>query len=196
MLTVTSGRYVRRKMTVPRGDVVRPTPSMVRSAVFDIARHLRGEPFNHFLDCFAGSGIMGIEALSRGAADVVFVEYFRSACHAIENNLQSLGEPHATHLIRRDVRKAVTSLSEQGRTFDGIYMDPPYREVEMRDELLERLGPLHLLSGDGLLMVEYQTRYPAPPETLAGFSLLTSRKWGETMVNFYGTQDGGLSGVL
>ncbi|MBU1239669.1 16S rRNA (guanine(966)-N(2))-methyltransferase RsmD [Myxococcota bacterium] len=196
MLTITGGKYVRRKIESPRGNTVRPTPSMVRGAVFDVAAHLMGEPFAAFLDCFAGSGIMGIEALSRGAESVVFVENFRSACQVIEKNLDSVMEAPQAVLLKKDARKALPFLAKEGMEFDGIYMDPPYREVAMRDEMIERIAALHLLRAGGVLMVEYQTRFASPPQVVPGLSLLSSRKWGETMVNFYGNEDSGVPGIL
>ncbi len=188
MIQITGGRFVRRRIQVPKGDRVRPTPSRARAALFDVARHLPGAPshWGCFLDCFAGSGVMGLEALSRGTQTLVLVEKYRSACQVIQNNIESLGVKEQCRLLPMDVRKALSACHRRGLQFDAIYIDPPYRETTLRMQVMTLIQHLGLLAPGGTVMVEYQTRYELPPDALQDLSLKEKRHWGETWVNFYG----------
>ncbi len=135
--------------TVPGMDT-RPTTDRIKETLFNM---LQDEvPGSRFLDLFAGSGAIGIEALSRGASEAVFVERDRRACQCIRDNLQFTRLADRGRLIAADVFSAVDRLDGQGK-FDLIFMDPPYNKLLERD-VLEKLKDTRLIGADTLLIVE------------------------------------------
>jgi 16S rRNA (guanine966-N2)-methyltransferase len=123
-LRIIAGRYRGRRLVAPAGLTTRPTGDRVREALFSILEH--GEPAlrgSRFLDLFAGSGAVGLEALSRGAAAVLLVESEPQAARAIERNIASLDAAPHVRLLRQDASR----LGRAGEAFDIAYLDPPYR---------------------------------------------------------------------
>jgi len=171
---ILSGIYKNRQLKTPKGDRTRPTSSKVRGSVFDI---LQGEVEGaRFLDLFAGSGSMGIEALSRGAKDAVFVENDRSAANCIRENLSALGIE--AKLLQLDAQLAVKKLQKLGEVFDLIYVDPPYA-LDVHP-LLEKLPPL--LAEDGLLFLEQGKRTEISADH---WELIDQRHFGDTTLFSY-----------
>lgn len=124
MLYIIGGKYKKRSLVAPKSDIVRPTTSQVREAVFNICQlSIEGA---RFLDLFAGSGAMGLEALSRGAVHATFVEQNRVALAAIKQNIQILHVEEQTSVLKQDVFIALQNLADQEKTYDVIYVDPPY----------------------------------------------------------------------
>jgi 16S rRNA (guanine966-N2)-methyltransferase len=135
---------------VPLGAKVRPTGHKVREAIFDVlgpVAGLRG------LDLFAGTGAMGLEALSRGAADCVFVESDPAVAAVLCSNIEALSFESAARIIRNGYLPAVKSLVQAGASFDLLFVDPPYRMLAEVEVLLTPLLP-QLLSDDGVVVVE------------------------------------------
>jgi 16S rRNA (guanine966-N2)-methyltransferase len=135
---------------VAPGAKVRPTGQKVREAIFDVlgpVAGLRG------LDLFAGSGAMGLEALSRGAAECVFVESDAAVTAALRSNIEALGLGSAARILQSDYLAAVKSLIQVGSRFDLLFVDPPYRMLAEVEVLLTPLLP-QLLAGDGVAVVE------------------------------------------
>ncbi|HET6468374.1 MAG TPA: 16S rRNA (guanine(966)-N(2))-methyltransferase RsmD, partial [Geminicoccaceae bacterium] len=120
---IVAGRHRGRRLVAPRGDAVRPTSDRARAALFDILEH--GEPplrGARFLDLFAGTGAVGLEAASRGAADVLLVENAREALAAARANIAALGEGARVALLAADA----TRLGRAAEPFDLAFLDPPY----------------------------------------------------------------------
>ena len=154
----------------------RPTSDRVREAAFNLIGPVDGASV---LDLFAGSGAMGLEALSRGAAQAVFVEANARAATAIERNLDKLRLPGAT-VLRRDALSAVAAEAAAGRTYDLVLADPPYAEWPA---LEGRLAPYveAVLAPSGLLVVETAARTePDLPLTMR-----TSRRYGSARLTLY-----------
>jgi 16S rRNA (guanine966-N2)-methyltransferase len=123
-LRLIAGRFKGRLLKTPKSASTRPTQGMLREAVFNICQNeIEGA---HFLDLFAGSGAMGLEALSRGAAHATFVEQNRNAIACIKENIAQLQVSQETTLIPTDVARALALLAKQKARFDLIYIDPPY----------------------------------------------------------------------
>jgi 16S rRNA (guanine966-N2)-methyltransferase len=130
------------------------------------------------LDLFAGSGALGLEALSRGAARAVFVESDHAACRVIERNLDRLRLTGA-EVVCRDVNRY---LASETRAFDLVFCDPPYGELERRLPELARAAP-RLLAEDGLLVLESSSRDPEPE--LEGLETTSSRRYGAARITLF-----------
>jgi 16S rRNA (guanine966-N2)-methyltransferase len=160
----------------PKGHDTRPTGDRVREAAFNLIGPVDGAAV---LDLFAGSGAMGLEALSRGAASAVFVEADRDAVRTIERNLDKLRLTGAT-VLRHDARTALAAEAAAGRRYDLVLVDPPYDEWS---ELERRLAPYlaRVLADDGLLVVETSSRIePGLP-----LERRTSRRYGSARLTLY-----------
>jgi 16S rRNA (guanine966-N2)-methyltransferase len=160
----------------PRGRETRPTSDRVRENVFNIVGPwVEGA---RVLDLFAGSGAMGLEALSRGAASALFVESDPDALRAIERNLDKLRLTGA-RVVRLDSSAALTQESGAGRKYDLVLVDPPYDMTDF--DSLSRYLP-SVLAEDGLLVFETAAR--VEPE-VAGLAVRTTRKYGSTRVTVF-----------
>ncbi len=171
-LRVIAGALKGRRLAVPRGDVVRPTADRAREALFGILEH--GEPSlrgSRFLDLFAGSGAVGIEAFSRGAAEVLLVESERDALAVLRNNLRAV--PHGGR-IRLEVADA-TRLGAAPRPFDIAFLDPPYGSG-LAAVALERLATGGWAAPGTRVVVEQAAREPFVPP--AGFAIEDERRYG------------------
>jgi 16S rRNA (guanine(966)-N(2))-methyltransferase RsmD len=160
---------------VPKG--IRPTEGKVREALFSIwYERVDGK---RFLDLFAGSGAVGLEALSRGAREVVFVERFSRVTKVLERNCRALTD-RGWLVLTADLPKDLATLVPRG-TFDLIFADPPYG-FSAYSLLISGVGPL--LGPEGLFAVETSSRL-APPEAAGDLVLVDSRRYGESRLTFY-----------
>lgn len=178
-MRVISGIAKGRKLQTIEGTHTRPTTDRMKETIFNmIAFDL---PNCDFLDLFAGSGAIGIEALSRGAKTAVFVENFADCRAVLASNLAHTKlEEQAT--IFNDVLQALPKLVEKEKKFDIIFLDPPYEDVEMRDTVLKFIGREGLLKDDGYIILEHATKHPIPP--IEGLSVLREKKYKITTVTF------------
>ncbi|MBI2150540.1 MAG: 16S rRNA (guanine(966)-N(2))-methyltransferase RsmD [Acidobacteria bacterium] len=152
-MRIISGRFKSRRLkgTPPPG--IRPTSDKLRETVFDIlGASVEGAAF---LDGCAGTGGIGIEAISRGAARVYFVEQSRKACRILRDNLKSLEIGEGFKILEMDLSKALGISDVQ---FDIAFVDPPYEREDIYDAVLERFGSASLLAPDGLLILEHSKR--------------------------------------
>lgn len=169
---ILSGRWKGRPLKVPRS--ARPTSSRAREALFDILQDdVAG---SRFLDLFAGSGAVGLEALSRGASRAVFVERDSAALVA---NLAAFGaQPEEHELVREDARDAAATLSRRGETFDVVFADPPYAiKAAFSGSLATLLAP-----GGKLIL---QTDSGADPPDVAGLAPGARRAYGRNVFWFF-----------
>jgi len=150
-MRVISGKAGRLLLVTPKGMAVRPTTDRIKETLFNIINPYLFEC--EFLDLFAGSGAIGIEALSRGAAKCVFVENSRESKDCIEKNLKSTRLEENAELLFRDAVMAIPVLYNQGKRFDIIFMDPPYN-MEHEKKVLEQLEKTRILKEDGMIIVE------------------------------------------
>jgi 16S rRNA (guanine966-N2)-methyltransferase len=173
---IIAGSRKGHTLFAPRGQETRPTSDRVRENVFNILGPVDGAIV---LDLYAGSGAMGLEAMSRGAARVVFVESDADAVHAIERNLDKL-RLRAT-VLRRDAIAALGSEASAGRKYDLVLVDPPYAVYPDLEPQLARYLP-SVLAENGALVVETEARF----EPELPLAQRTSRKYGRTRVTVYG----------
>lgn len=165
-MRIIAGEHRGRLIAAPTGLTTRPTPDRVRGALFSALESRLGGPGSlegvRVLDLFAGSGALGLEALSRGAASVTFVERDRAALKSLEANLQTLGVQARAQVVAEDAVHAVASLAQRGERYDAVLMDPPYGAPEAPAALLA-LGEKGLLRLGGVLVFEHHSN-DAPPE--------------------------------
>lgn len=176
MLYIIGGKFKKRALVAPKTDKVRPTTSQLRETLFNICQQMIEGA--EFLDLFAGSGAIGLEALSRGASHVTFIEKNETALAAIKKNIQTLQVQKETTLYSCDVFKALQKLFERQKKFDLIYADPPYEEG-FTATLLEFLDRHTLLRADGTLFIE-DALVEVPP--LRNLTLYNQRKAGRAQL--------------
>ncbi|KYH32497.1 16S rRNA (guanine(966)-N(2))-methyltransferase RsmD [Neomoorella mulderi] len=188
MLRIIAGQARGRRLRTPKGRATRPTSDRVREALFNIlgARVID----SLFLDLFAGSGAVGLEALSRGARKAVFVENDRQALACLAANLAATGFKDKAQIIAADARRALAHLAGRGLVFDLVFSDPPYYQG-WGDVILPAVVPL--LSPGGLVVLE-TAKSEAAPET-ADMVLMARRVYGDTALNFYQRAGGLADGV-
>lgn len=176
-IRLSGGRFRGRRLRVPHG--VRPTEGRVREALFSIWQ--AELPESRFLDLFAGSGAVGLEALGRGAAAVVLVEGDPRVERVADDNAGSLAAARAVRGYRMRLPAGLAVLREREAPFDLVFADPPYGFAKL-GALLE--GAAQLLAEGGSLCLEHSTRdaLPEPPTTLAAEG---TRCYGETCLSFY-----------
>ncbi|MGC9219804.1 MAG: 16S rRNA (guanine(966)-N(2))-methyltransferase RsmD [Solirubrobacteraceae bacterium] len=175
-LRVVAGRLGGRQLVAPSGSSTRPTSDRVREAIFSILASVDGA---RVLDLFAGSGALGIEALSRGAGSAVFVDRAAPAVAAVRSNLERLGQTAV--VVRMPVARALACRPVDAGLYDLVFLDPPYR-------LGEALGPrlsislLPLLAPGARVVAESDRRRPLALE----LPLLRERQYGDTLIRIYG----------
>ncbi len=178
MVRLTGGTLRGRLVKVPRGLATRPTAARVREAIFNILRdRITGA---RACDLFAGSGLLGLEALSRGAASCVFVERRAAAAKIIRENLQQLGLEGKGRVIVGNAVAVLSRLTEQG-PFDIVFADPPYEKGYVKT-VVSLFARYELLAPTGVLVIEHGPG--EVPEVEEGIALVESRRYGQTQVSF------------
>jgi 16S rRNA (guanine966-N2)-methyltransferase len=177
-MRVIAGSLGGRRFKAPAGRRTRPTSERVREALFAMLGPVSGSVV---LDLFAGSGALGIEALSRGASRAVFVERDAAAARVLRENLAELGlAPAAAEVRRSDVRRALQSARDRKETYDLVFIDPPYgRARDWAPELSEALPPL--LAAGARIVVESDRREPLGLEV----EVERQRRYGDTSITIY-----------
>ncbi|WP_437305781.1 16S rRNA (guanine(966)-N(2))-methyltransferase RsmD [Sorangium sp. So ce388] len=179
-MRVIAGRLGGRRLAAPRGEGTRPTADRVREALFSSLGDVTGALV---CDLYAGTGALGIEALSRGARRAVFVESGRPALATLRENLAALGVDEAARVVPLPVERALELLRDEG-PFDLALLDPPYAALAKAAAAAARLaGPLGLLAPAGRLVLEHARRDPSPE--IAGLTCAAVRTYGDTAVSFY-----------
>jgi 16S rRNA (guanine(966)-N(2))-methyltransferase RsmD len=182
-MRIIAGEAKGRRIRAPRGRNTRPMRDFVREAVFGmLGERVAGA---RVLDLFAGSGSLGLEALSWGALHAVFVDRGREATRIIQENLDKLGMGDRGTVIRCEVLDYLRKSHSTERAFDLIFIDPPYKiDVNYREEILKRLADGGFLGPCAVLVMEAPLRssIPGAPQ---GLSFRERRKYGETAVDVY-----------
>jgi 16S rRNA (guanine966-N2)-methyltransferase len=175
-MRVIAGSRKGHRLVAPHGVETRPTSDRVRENIFNLVGPLDGA---RVLDLFAGSGALGIEALSRGAASAVFVEHDPEALRAIERNLDHLRLTGA-RVVRGDVLRTIAEEATAGAKYDLVLVDPPYGMLTEIQPRLARHLP-SLLAANGLVVLETDAR--TEPEL--PLPIRTTRKYGQTRVTLF-----------
>lgn len=185
-MRVVAGIYRGRRLFAPRGMKTRPTADRVREALFSILFEVEGMTV---LDLFAGTGAIGIEAISRGATRVTFVERDRAALLALRRNLGELGVSTAlAEVMPIAVEHALPTLAAAGRRFDVIFADPPYEDAARALPGVVAAAP-PLLVSRGTVILEHRST-DDPPDPSPGLQMTGLRRYGEAALAFYRVAEG------
>jgi 16S rRNA (guanine966-N2)-methyltransferase len=177
-MRVIAGGLGGRRLQAPRGNVTRPTSDRVREALFAMLGELEGACV---LDLFAGTGALGIEALSRGARTAVFVERDLGALRILNANLRALEIPGESAQVRRgDALAALRSARERKETYDLVFIDPPYRQAREWGPELSATLPV-LLGPDARVVVESDRRAPLQLD----LTVERERRYGDTSITIH-----------
>lgn len=177
-MRITGGQFRGRNVKTPRGDHVRPTQDRVREALFSML--LAELPGARFLDLFAGTGTVGIEAVSRGAGDVTWVEGDRAVHRLAVQNVSTIaGEAFARNVVCSDVARWIRTAG-RGAAYGIVFADPPYEQAKDGGlaELAESLRANGSVAAGGLLITEMPV--DAPVAALSGWEILRDRTYGKT----------------
>lgn len=183
-MRVISGTAKGKRLHPPADRSVRPTGDRVKEALFSILYSMLG-PLDDMkvLDLYAGSGALGIEALSRGAAECLFVDMSPASCRLIQKNLQSTGLQACTKIWCKSVVKALVQLESSVTAFNLVFMDPPYGR-EDTNSILQTLGNGSLLSQAATIVLESSSTESLPVHH-EHLTLLDRRTYGATALCFF-----------
>jgi 16S rRNA (guanine966-N2)-methyltransferase len=177
-MRVVAGRYGGRRLIAPPGSATRPTSDRVREALFSVLGGSLQDA--RVLDLYAGSGALGIEALSRGAASAVFVDRSPHAIAAIRANLEALGID--ADVRRLEARAALRTASARADAYDLVFLDPPYRRAAELGRVLSEALPAVLAPG-ARVVSESDRRDPLELD----FPLVDERRYGDTVIRIHDT---------
>jgi 16S rRNA (guanine966-N2)-methyltransferase len=182
-MRVVGGRCKGLRLATFKGRSIRPTSDKVREAVFSILAGRVEFEGKSVLDLFAGTGAMGIEALSRGAEKAVFVDVDRGAVEIVRKNLDACDLAARSRVLKRDFKGALSYLSKRGDRFDLVFIDPPYNSP-ITPAALEGLHSSGVLNPGGIVVVETSKRRPMAVGAGGeqGYSVVDERRYGETLV--------------
>ncbi len=178
-MRIVAGTHRGRRIAAPAGTATRPTADRVREALFSILGPIEGVDV---LDLFAGSGALGLEALSRGAASATLVERARPALACIRANVATLGVDDRARVVAGDWRAALAAERAAGRVFGLCLCDPPY---SLTDRVVAQLGALlePLVVAPGIVVIEHSAARPPPEPSGLEIVSRTDRTYGDTALS-------------
>ena len=179
-MRITGGTARGRGLRGPRDARIRPTSDKVRGAIFNVLAARHGVEGLRILDLFAGTGALGLEALSRGAAHVTFVDASQDACRLIRENLERAGFAERAEVVRG---KVVESLERLGGVYGGALVDPPYR-VGLGEATLRALAAGDRLAPQAWIVIEH-AHGDDMPEQAGRFARSLLRRYGDTALSVY-----------
>jgi len=180
-MRIVAGEFRGRQLSTPSGDATRPTAARAREALFAILRDLSDE---RVLDLYAGSGALGLEALSRGAEHVVLVESSKAAQRAIRENLLALGVGTRATLLPLRAEASFKALERLG-PFSLVFADPPWADAQAALGVLEKLAEYSLLAPAARLVLEHAARTPPVAKNGARLNAVDTRRWGDTAITIF-----------
>jgi 16S rRNA (guanine966-N2)-methyltransferase len=179
-MRIIAGQYKGRRLETVSVNGIRPTSDRVRESVFSIiSSRISGA---RILDLFAGTGALGLEALSRGASQATFMDASREACELIQKNAQRCGIQENCEILCHDISRSPLPGKSRNHVFSLIFMDPPYGT-----RLLEKTLTSGILKGllakDGMIIAEHSIKEPLP-HPITGLDIHDQRKYGKTLISF------------
>jgi 16S rRNA (guanine(966)-N(2))-methyltransferase RsmD len=180
-MRVIAGEKRGIRLASMRNTSVRPTTDSIKELIFNVLGHVLSEAV--VLDMFAGTGGLGIEALSRGAVKAIFIEQDRSAQKLILQNIEKTGFTESAELYKLPVRKAIRSLNKKKLRFDLILADPPY-DCDIITDTMTDIVKWQLLKQGGWLVLEHSCRF-VPLEQVKPLLQTMKKRQGETEISFY-----------
>jgi len=185
-MRVVAGTYRSRILKSLKGLALRPTSDKLRETLFNVLG--AGVAGSRFVDLFAGTGAIGIEALSRGAAEVVFIENHAPAANLIRKNLESLGVRTGATVLAVDALRGLDMLATRHRPgdppFDFVFLDPPYAAADDYARVLRFLGAAAFLASGGILIAEHHRKFDLP-EHSGELQRVRVLKQGDAALSFF-----------
>lgn len=185
---IVGGTFRQRRLASPKGEQTRPTGSRLRESLFNICQgYIEG---SRFLDLFAGSGAMGLEAISRGADSAAFVEKHKEALRCLQANIKTLGVENQTQVFAGDVFLMLDFLERKHLQFDIIFADPPYHTLKKgelssestSEKVIRHIAQGTLLAPEGTLFVEEAFQFEPKLPDFPTLVLKNSRRVGDTIL--------------
>jgi 16S rRNA (guanine966-N2)-methyltransferase len=191
-MRVIAGQYRSRPLRSLRGMDIRPTADRLRETLFDVLCAGNPEALvgSVWLDLYAGTGAVGIEALSRGAGMVHFVESSKAAADVIAANLKSLGIASDFEIIKADVTKSLRRLEATATMADYVFLDPPYAKQDEYKEALSTLAQSKLVGDRTLVVTEHEKKFD-PGDAFGRLARYRKLKQGDAVLSFYQLRAGG-----
>jgi len=180
-MRVIAGEFKGRRLDRIEGMDIRPTSDKVKESLFNILGDAVVD--SRFLDLFGGTGGIGIEALSRGAKHVVFIDVSAKSIKVLKGNLEHLNIKENVEVFNTDYSTAISKLHKYGKKFDIIFIDPPY-SVGMAQDALKEIDKHSILAQSGLVVVEHDTRDEMPAR-IGRLGIFRSKQYGNTTLSFY-----------
>ena len=185
-MRVVGGTLRGRKLKTFKGSAIRPTTDRVREAVFNIIAPLM--PLDRALDLYAGTGAMGIESLSRGAAQAFFVDSNPAAIDIIKKNIESLGLSKRAKVYKSEAKSFIETVTKKGEGFDLVFIDPPYGAGLLMKtlSLVAKKNNGSILRPGGVIVAEASKRNPIDDKAVPeGLELLDSKKYGDSSIYIF-----------
>lgn len=177
---IIAGKYKNRKIKFPKGQETRPTTSKLREALFNICQNYIENA--SFLDVFAGSGAMGIEALSRGAKKAAFIDDNPDCIRCIRENLQILSLEAHGQPLQGEALMMIKKLDKQSESFNIVYMDPPYGVKDLPIRLIKMVDESNILLSGGMLFIEENKAALIEREGWLTLRLKSARRMGSSQL--------------
>jgi len=181
---VISGSARGLKLNTPGDDRVRPTTDRVKESMFNIVQDWVYD--SQVLDLFAGSGALGIEALSRGASQAVFCDNSLDSIKIIKSNIEKARLADRSQIVSGDFKRCLRDMEAKNQSFDMIFVDPHYYEG-LFEEVLDTIRSCKILKKDGIVIVEHDAKKPIGQ--VEGLEVYKEKKYGITMLTFYCLED-------
>ncbi len=181
-MRVIAGSAKGKRLKAPSGKETRPITDMIKEALFNVIGPNIQDA--HFLDLFSGSGSVGIEALSRGAAEVFFIDNNPAAVRIIYENLDNCNFIDDYEVYCNDVLRAVNILHKNGAKFDYIYIDPPFTVEGIFMDVMEKLDKVDILKPQGSIIIRTR-RYKELPDTMSRLTRYRHNYYGESAMHYY-----------
>ena len=181
-MRVIAGKFRSRRLKGPGTLSLRPTSDRLRETLFNVLGTTVEDSL--FVDAYAGTGAVGIEAISRGARETVFIESNPKAARIVRQNLEALGIRAGAELIEADAVRGLERIAAQRRIADFVFLDPPYKETEEHLRVLEFLDTSHLIAPRGLVIVEH-FRKSELPERFDRLECARRIEQGDAVLSFY-----------
>ncbi len=185
-MRIIAGQYRSRPLRTVRGNDVRPTSDRLRETLFNVLTASRGGSLDDtvWIDLFAGTGAVGIEAISRGARQVYFVESARAAANVVRLNLRDLGIDEGYEVIERDAVQALRVLDAEAVRCDFCFLDPPYKLSTAYEQTLGFLSQSQLLRPESLVIAEHDKHFD-PGERFGALTRQRMLEQGDAVLSFY-----------
>ncbi len=181
-MRVIAGKYRSRVLKSPGKLKMRPTSDRLRETLFNVLGASVEDSL--FIDLFAGTGAIGIEAISRGARETIFVESHEASARLVRQNLEALGIRAGAEVIGTDAVRALEKLAARHLSADFIFLDPPYEQEDEHLRVLEFLDASHLVAPHGLVIVEHRHSMELP-ERFDRLECSRILEQGDAALSFY-----------